>query len=207
MEVRPLGRTGLRVSELGICLPPDREAARGVARRAAEAGVNLFVASDALALDTAREAAPEAALVLSRGDDHFLRMGARDAASGDDFVVGAFNLIDQNGNAARFAPAFRAGKGVIVTHVLKGGALAGRIGHTPRGALVTQYAPLVKPRRTLAQLAIQFALANEYVSCAVVRVSTPTHLAEALGALEAEPLTTGELEQIFETYANRHDPK
>jgi aryl-alcohol dehydrogenase-like predicted oxidoreductase len=203
MDVRPLGKTGLRVSELGVCLPPDREAARGVARRAAEAGVNLFVASDALSLDVAREAAPEAALVLSRGDDHFLRMGARDAASGDDFVVGPFNLIDQT----PFAPAYRDGKGVIAVHVLKGGALAGRIGHTPRGALVTQYAPLVKQRRTLAQLAIQFALANEYVSSAVVRVSTPTHLAEALGALEAEPLTTSELEQIFETYANRHDPK
>jgi len=202
MDVRPLGKTGLRVSELGVCLPPDREAARGVARRAAEAGVTLFVASDVLALDTAREAAPEAALVLSRGDDHFLRMGARDAASGDDFVVGPFNLIDQT----PFGPACRAGKGVIAVHVLKGGALAGRVGHTPRGALVTRYASLVKPRRTLAQLAIQFALANEYVSCAVVRVSTPTHLAEALGALEAEPLTTGELEQIFETYANRHDP-
>ena len=59
--------------------------------------------------------------------------------------------------------------------------------------------------RTLAQASVQFVLANEAVSAAVIRCSSVEHLDEVLGALEAPPLSGRDLEQIFELWANRFE--
>jgi aryl-alcohol dehydrogenase-like predicted oxidoreductase len=116
-----------------------------------------------------------------------------------------YNLLDQKDANIEIARLVREGKGIVATHVLAGGALAGAIGHTPFGARVAQLKCLVKPERTLAQAAVQFVLANESVSAAVVRCSTVVHLDEILGALDAAPLSGRDLEQIFELWANRFE--
>jgi aryl-alcohol dehydrogenase-like predicted oxidoreductase len=222
MEVRPLGKTGLRVSELGICLPDDPTRAAEIARRAADAGVRFFRESlDGSALENLPGPVRQSCEVLTvvNGRPRIGSYGScvwlepRELAPGDPLppnptvILCRYNVLQQEATQTLFPAAYRAGHGIVATHVLGGGALAGRLGHTPPGAAVAALRPLVKPRRTLAQLAIQAVLANEYVSCAVVRVSTVEHLSEALGALEAEPLTISDLEHIFETYANRYDRK
>ena len=63
----------------------------------------------------------------------------------------------------------------------------------------------MKPGRTLAQAAVQFVLANESVSSAMIRVSTAAHLEEIVSAPDAAPLTGQDLEQIFELWANRFE--
>lgn len=169
IDTRLLGDTGLRISEIAVCLgdSPERDA---VVRLALERGAHVF---------------------------------SPDAPPGG--VLVRYNLMDQTGANLQIPKVSKERKGVVATHVLAGGALAGKIGHAPRGALVRKLRVLVKPDRTLAQAAIQFVLANESVSCALVRVSTAAHLEEALGALQAPPLTGQDLEQIFEIYANRFD--
>jgi aryl-alcohol dehydrogenase-like predicted oxidoreductase len=199
MEERPFGRGGFRVSALGVCLPPDEAAAGRLMVRAWREGVNVFFGGPAH---------PPAEV----GEKALRVRGAIAVRSGevlppDAFVSAPFNLIDQAANVEVFAPAWKGGRGALAVNVLKGGALAGRVGHAPRGAVVLELAKLVTPRRSLAQLAIQFVLASEYVSCAVVRVSSLEHLLEAVGAMDAEPLTARDLEHVFETYANRYDPK
>ena len=64
---------------------------------------------------------------------------------------------------------------------------------------------LERPGRTAAQASIQFVLANEYVSCALVRPETVEALKEAVGAPGATPLTLGELERVIEMYIHRAD--
>lgn len=177
LETRPLGRTGLRVSEIGVCLPegPSREP---VLRRARERGVDLFWSEQPV----------DAPVVLP---------GA--AASGWARV--AYNLLDQteaNGEIARLS---RDRQGVVATRVLAGGALAGG----SDGARVAALKFLAKEGRTLAQAAVQFVLANEAVSCVLVRVSSMAHLDELLDAVDAPPLTGSELEHIFEVWSNRFE--
>jgi len=115
-----------------------------------------------------------------------------------------YNLLDQKKANEEIAALSRSGKGVLAVNVLAGGALAGR--RDPRyGHRVEALRVLVKPGRTLVQAAIQFVLANESVSAAMVRVSTPHHLEEVVAAPEAAPLTGQDLEQIFEIWANRFE--
>jgi hypothetical protein len=64
---------------------------------------------------------------------------------------------------------------------------------------------LARPGRTAAQASIQFVLANEYVSCALVRPESVGRLREAVMAPDAEPLTLGELERVIEMYIHRDD--
>jgi len=64
---------------------------------------------------------------------------------------------------------------------------------------------LARPGRTLAQASIQFVLANEYVSCALVGVRSIGELREAVDAPAAQALTLGELERLIELYAHRAD--
>lgn len=118
----------------------------------------------------------------------------------EGFGVVRYSLLDQLEANAGIARLKREGRGVVATHVLEAGALA-----DPGGARAAALRPLVRPDRTLAQAAVQFVLANEDVTCAVVRVSTEAHLEEVLGAPSAPPLSGRDLELIFETWANRHD--
>lgn len=127
---------------------------------------------------------------------------------GPDFALeGAglvrYNLLDQKDANLEISRLAREGRGAVAVHVLAGGALAGVVVHAPVGARVAQLRCLVKPGRTLAQAAVQFVLANESVSAAIVRCSTVAHLDEVLAAPEAAPLTGQDLEQIFELWANR----
>ena len=67
----------------------------------------------------------------------------------------------------------------------------------------TKYAFLEKPGRTMKQASIQFVLANEYISCAVVKVSSVEDAEEVLAAPSAPALELPELENIFETWSGR----
>ena len=168
MELRPLGRTGRKVGEIGIC-PGEGPQAAAVARLARERGCTLV---------------------------------------GPDFDLGQagrvrYNLLDQKDANLEIARLSREGKGVVATQVLAGGVLSGPVGPSPFGERVVQLQCLIKPGRTLAQAAVQFVLANESVSAAIVRCSTVAHLEEILGAPDAPPLTGQDLEQIFELWANR----
>lgn len=115
-----------------------------------------------------------------------------------------YNLLDQKKANEEISSLSRSGHGVLAVHVLAGGALSGRKGH-PFGHRVEALKVLVKPGRTLAQAAVQFVLANESVSAAMVRVSTLAHLEEVVAAPDAPPLTGQDLEQIFELWANRFE--
>lgn len=115
-----------------------------------------------------------------------------------------YNLLDQKKANEEIQALTRAGKGVVAVHVLAGGALAGSKNHS-YGHRVEALKVLVKPGRSLAQLAIQFVLANESVSVAMIRVSSLAHLDEVLAATDASPLTGQDLEQIFEFWANRFE--
>lgn len=161
MESRPLGRTGRKVGEIGIC--PGSGAVAALAR---ERGCTIV------------------------GPDFGLE--------GAGLV--RYNLLDQKDANLEIGRLAREGKGVVAVHVLAGGALAGG---ADAGARVAQLRCLVKPGRTLVQAAVQFVLANESVSAAVVRCSTVAHLEEVLAAPDAPPLTGQDLEQIFELWANR----
>jgi hypothetical protein len=64
---------------------------------------------------------------------------------------------------------------------------------------------LARPGRTAAQASILFVLANEYVSCALVRPESVDVLREVVAAPDATPLTLGELERVIEMYIHRAD--
>ena len=115
-----------------------------------------------------------------------------------------YNLLDQKKANEDISLLSRSGKGVLAVNVLAGGALAGRQDH-PYGHRVEALKVLVKPGRTLVQAAIQFVLANESVSAAMIRVSSLAHLEEVVSATDAAPLTGQDLEQIFELWANRFE--
>ena len=115
-----------------------------------------------------------------------------------------YNLLDQKKANEEISALTRSGQGVLAVHVLAGGALAGRKDHA-YGHRIEALKVLVKPGRTLTQAAIQFVLANESVSAAMVRVSTPAHLEEVVSAPDSAPLTGQDLEQIFELWANRFE--
>jgi len=115
-----------------------------------------------------------------------------------------YNLLDQKKANEEISSLSRSGQGVLAVNVLAGGALAGGKGHS-YGHRVEALRVLVKPGRTLTQAAIQFVLANESVSAAMIRVSTLAHLEEVVSAPDAAPLTGQDLEQIFELWANRFE--
>jgi len=115
-----------------------------------------------------------------------------------------YNLLDQKNANEEISRLREAGKGVVAVNVLAAGALGGQRDHS-YGHRIDALKCLVKPGRTLVQAAIQFVLANESVSAAMIRVSTLSHLDEVLSAPDAPPLTGQDLEQIFELWANRFE--
>jgi hypothetical protein len=86
--------------------------------------------------------------------------------------------------------AKRAGLGIVALGLPQAGAA---------------HAFLARPGRTASQASIQFVLANEYVSCALVRPESVDACREAVAAPDAAPLTLGELERIIEMYIHRAD--
>ena len=101
MQTRTLGRTGLTVSEIGVCLPvgPAREE---VLRRALDLGGRVFWS----------ETPVEAPVVLPS------------AATGGYGVV-RYNLLEQAKANTEISSLRAAGQGVVAMNVLAGGALAG----------------------------------------------------------------------------------
>ena len=122
--------------------------------------------------------------------------GALTLPSLGGFGTVPYNLRDQKPANAEIARLAKAGEGVVAVHVLAGGALAS----APPGLQ-----SLARDGRTFVQAAIQFVLANDKVSCAIVRLTDPAHVEEVLAAPDAPPLKGSELELIFETWANRFD--
>ena len=179
METRALGRTGLTVSEIGICLP-DGPAREEVLRRALDLGGRVFWS----------ETPVEAPVVLP-------------LAAKEGYGVVQYNLLEQTKANTEISSLRAGGRGVVAMNVLAGGALAGVPG--PYAERVRQLDFLVKKNRTLVQAAVQFVIANETVSCALVRCSSVAHLEEVFAAPEAAPLSASDLEQIFETWSNRFD--
>src|SRR5205823_3697673 len=78
-----------------------------------------------------------------------------------------YNVLDQKKANEEISRHTRAGRGVVAVHVLAGGALGGKSGH-PYGGRIDALKCLVKPGRTLVQASVQFVLANESVSAAMV---------------------------------------
>jgi len=115
-----------------------------------------------------------------------------------------YNVLDQKKANEEISGLVRSGKGVVAVHVLAGGALGGKREH-PYGHRIEALKVLVKPGRSLVQASVQFVLANESVSSAMVHVSSLTHLEEVASAPDAPPLTGQDLEQIFELWANRFE--
>lgn len=223
MDLRPLGGTGLEVSEIGISLPDDAALAETLGRRALQEGVRFFLAPspavNAVLRDLVRDVRGAVVAYGPRNGAWMLQapggrtdlglvVGGADELPADDgwaCVLAAYSLADQHLGTKMFPAVRKRDRGVVAVRVLHGGALAGTVAHAPPGSAALKFKQLVKPKRTLAQAAILFALASQYVSSAVVRVSSVAHLMETVDALGAEPLTMGELEFIFEMYANRHD--
>ncbi|HLY08249.1 MAG TPA: aldo/keto reductase [Planctomycetota bacterium] len=146
---------------------------------------------------------PQRAAIAARARDQGCTLiweGAPPTGAG----VVRYNLLDQKRANGEIMALSRSGKGVLAVHVLAGGALAGRGDH-PYGHRVEALKVLVRPGRTLVQTAIQFVLANDSVSAAMVRVSSLEHLDEVMSAPDASPLTGQDLEQIFELWANRFE--
>jgi aryl-alcohol dehydrogenase-like predicted oxidoreductase len=226
LEVRPLGKTGFSVSEIGLSLAGDAARVAVLARRAYERGVRLLHVDRDELIDAVRVsadmvvAAPDgdvrvrslAEIRSSCGDPRSMALCA-DAgdlglalalAGGVGGVLVPFNPAEQQ--VAELLPrAGKAGLGIIGVSALAGGAFAGRAAKHPLPAVVQALRPLATPRRSLVQVAIQFAVANMHLQSVVVRVSSEEHLDEVVGALDAEPLTIADLERIFEIYAHRND--
>ena len=102
--------------------------------------------------------------------------------------------------------------GVMAIRVLAAGVLASD-NRTGRESVLTEDTRLdeeerkaravlqtLKTRTSRVQLALQFALAHEGVSCAIVGISEESQLAEAVAANLAPPLGTQELEQLNRLY-------
>ena len=226
LEVRALGKTGLKVSEIGLSLAGETGRVQALARRAAAGGVRLFHVDEAGLVDAVRSegavvAAPEGgdlavrSLADIRGSCGDPKAVARCADAGDvglalamaggmGGVLVPFNAAQQ-GISELLSRLGRSGLGVIGVSPLAGGAFGGREAPPPVGPVVKALRSLATPRRTLAQVAIQFALANSHLHAVLVRVSSEGHLEEAITAPEAEPLSVADLERIFEVYAHRFD--
>ena len=146
---------------------------------------------------------PERDAIVRRARDHGCTLiGSGAAPDGAQLV--RYNLLDQKKANEEIPRISRTGQGVVAIHVLAGGALGGKKDH-PYGHRIEALKCLVKPGRSLVQAAIQFVLANESVSAAMIRVTTAAHLDEVVSAPDAAPLTGQDLEQIFELWANRFE--
>lgn len=226
MEHRPLGQTGWRLPEIALGLPSGDSAPEIVTRALLE-GCDLFVLPK-----TETETVPllerfpsvqwmklsGGRAELFRGDSREVRCVGSDLSSERVAVAeaaptppGPFSLVPYSlvsmDWGRDFLPRLRKEKhGIVAGDVLASGALQGRVGHAPRGAVAEKFRFLQIEGRTLAQAAVQFVLANEYVSCAVAWVADVPEAEEVLGALSAEPLTFRDLEQIFEIWSGRCEP-
>lgn len=218
LESRPLGATGLVVSEIGVRLAGSPGDVAALARRAAREGCRLFVVDDPALIPAVR--LPGAVVASTGGNaelllgvpsaprrvavcDHAEELAAAVAGPGLAAVTIPFGFSDQT--CSELLPkAGRAKLGILGID-----SAEGRFHRTAEAsvirALVEGLQSLVGPRRTLLQASLQFSLANQHIESVIVRVRSEAELEEALAAPEAEPLTIPDLERLFETWAHRND--
>ena len=242
LERRPLGRSGIQVSEVGISVREGADA--DLLRRARSAGVDLFRLERAEMLPWLAEALGPAAVTVLAGtgappiggayvpgapDAHldlhaYAPLTEAQGALGPYRVLGGWPIGEAGKNGrptrldvARGVLADKSTQAVGLTYSLAeqaaglgltreasgagAGVIAFDVERIPTGA----FDFLVKPKRTLLQAATLFVLANQYVTAAVVRVTTRKQLAEVAGIPDAEGLSVGELERIIEMYIHRND--
>ena len=146
--------------------------------------------------------------------------GLRALGAGIDSIQVVYHVL--NHTAARgelFEQAHEAGVAIIAREPLANGFLTGKYSagsrfgdgdvragwpEEHRKELARRVEPmkfLVKQGRTLAQAALKFILANEYVTTAIPGVKSVPQVEENFSAAAVEDLTVTELEQIFELTA------
>jgi hypothetical protein len=244
LDRRALGKSGVRVSEIGISLPGADAASARLAKEAHQAGVDLFHLDDSDHLPwLAGELGPAPVTVLvgvggpaiggtfkSDAPDGHLALHSYSTLTGQAGALGPYQVFGGWEIGARGAGGSPTRLEVARRVVGSGSSQALAVTYTPAeqsvgmellreahraglgiialglpGTSEGDHRFLIRPRRTLAQAAIQFVLANEYVSCALVRVETPDQLREAVSAPAADPLTLGDLERLIELFAHRGD--
>lgn len=228
MQSRRLGRTGFDVSEIGLgtraLTAVERAAARAIVVKALELGCTFFDAANEELEAMIREVAPKHAVVAGRGpkaDLVWLDAEAPESAWRSGRVAGAwvidvdaghraiergakainvtFNILRQSvSRGALLDAAHRAGVGVVGREPLAGGLLTGKATTHDR---VRKLVFLKRNGRSMAQGAIQFALANEFLSAAVPSARTVDQVVENLSAVDQVPLNEHELETIFDVTA------
>lgn len=242
LERRELGRSGIRVSELGVSVAPG---AAGAVRRAVELGVDLFHVGRSEDLPwLAGVLGPRAATLLvgtgmpavgpgyhPDSPDGSLRILSLSALADQPGAMGPFQVLggwdlgkadptappgrleaarrsvgdgtslavsapyaieEQRAGFEFFRAARRAGLGVIAAEVAAPDA--------------QRYDWLRKPSRTLRQAAIQFVMANEYVTAALAPAATAEEVSEAAAFVDAPGLTIPEVERVIEMYIHRDEP-
>lgn len=221
MQSRPLGRTGIIVSEIGLSAHSLID--RRILERALELGCTFFDAADERVEALIREVAGRRAVIAGRGPQadvvwldadapeegwrtarvkgawvNDVAAGLRAIQRGAQALSVTFNILNQTvSRGALLDAAHRAGVGVVAREPLAGGLLAVADGSDR----VRKLAFLRRDGRTMAQAAIQFVLADEYVSAAIPGARTVAQAEENLRAADQVPLDEHELETIFEVTA------
>jgi len=244
LDRRPLGKSGVLVSEVGISLPGSDAESALIAREAHQAGVDLFHLAESDHLPwLAGELGPRPVTVLvgaggpaiggpfkPDAPDGHLALHSYSTLTGQSGALGPYQVFGGWEIGARAAGGAPTRLEVARRVVGSGSSQALAVTYTPAeqsvgmeflreayraglgiiaqglpGASERDHRYLVRPRRTLAQAAIQFVLANEYVACALVRVESVDQLREAISAPDADPLTLGDLERLIELFVHRGD--
>lgn len=110
-----------------------------------------------------------------------------------------FNILQPVNGYRLVNEAYTREAAVVVREPLARGVLAGRPDRSPNlERHMRKLAFLARDGRTLAQGALQFALAHEGVTAVLFGASTTAQVDEAVGALDAPPLTETEFERIFD---------
>jgi aryl-alcohol dehydrogenase-like predicted oxidoreductase len=125
-----------------------------------------------------------------------------------------YNILRQEALPTLFPTATQAGVGIIAREPLNNGFLAGGYDETahfppadiragwPRDYFlallraVEQLRFLATPERTMAQAALQFALAQDAIAVVIAGIKTPEQAEENLRAADVAPLTPAELTRI-----------
>jgi aryl-alcohol dehydrogenase-like predicted oxidoreductase len=194
MDRRPLGKTGIEVGEIGLSVAWNDDAP-GLLRRAHELGCTLFDVGEE-GREWVRANLPDACLLIRSDRKHPVLIspaGEEIPAESGAFIAVPYNLVSQEVSIEVMPAAEKSGAGILAVEVV------------PAGPDAEKYSFLKKEGRTFVQAAVQFVLANEHVSCAVVKVEDPASLDEVFSAPDAAPFSLPELENIFETWSGRCD--
>ena len=213
MRYRTLGRTGLKVSEIGFGAwaiggndrgnsygPTDDATSIAAVRRAVELGCTFFDTADVYGWGHSEEVLGQAL----EGRPATLQI--------------PFSVLRQEWIGEPLAEARKANIGIIAREPLANGFLAGKIPpsarfppgdirhHWPTSMIAARSAAadtlsfLRHDGRTLAQAALRFVLSFPEVSTAIPGCKTPAQVEEDLGASDAPPLVKEEIDRVRQVY-------